>query len=770
MKWIEKTAGLILTALLLLQPAAAFAADTATDAKQTDETAAGLITLLSDLDVIRGLGQIDADGEVTRGQFVFAVISAVGFTEILPPSGDAPFIDVPKTHTAERHITLAANAGLISGDGDGYFYPERTITLAEAVKITVIALGYRVNAEGGGGYPTGYLQTARSLQLIGAQSASGGMTWADSVNLLYRFISTDTQEGVSFGERVKYAASGRGTVLERNRGILCAEGVINAGGGLRLTDGAEPQEGRVELDGVLYFAGGTNAEHLVGHRVKAYYLDEDTDIRAITALYVKPGQNTVLELSADDIRRYDSDTRAYSYAVEDVSAYQRALISPSADVLYNNLPAAKSVNYVPRNGKVTLVDHDKDELYDAVFIEDYKTMIVGFVSLLDEVIYDKITGLPYSVEPDVNRSVKIKNADGANVALNALAEWNVLSVAEGENGGKQAVWITVSDKNAAVEIEEVQSGFTAVVTDGGEYKFSEAYRLAHQDGATPPDVMPALAAGDSATLYFDCTGKIAGANLRQTSDGAFAYLLKTQISKGLNAQLELKMFDGLEQKFVVMKAVSKRLTIDGVKVGDPNDALARLAAAHADFMTQLHSAAGGAAITDGYSQPIYYTFDDEGILSIDTMSAGDGGTDDGLRLIAPPQKMYYKSNTKSFSNKLLMDGNTFILSLPGRDGFPSDDIAEAKENQFSKSAATVFTNAKSYTISGYTRKKDSPVAELLITSEGGGSTLNNDTYISVIAKVSEAVSTDGETSAKLRLISFNQDLQAVFNSPELARH
>lgn len=53
----------------------------------------------------------------------------------------SPFTDVPETHWAKNNIVIGTWLGLVKGDPEGTFRPNEPITRAEAVTVTLRAVG-----------------------------------------------------------------------------------------------------------------------------------------------------------------------------------------------------------------------------------------------------------------------------------------------------------------------------------------------------------------------------------------------------------------------------------------------------------------------------------------------------------------------------------------------------------------------------------------------------------------------------------------------------
>lgn len=117
-----------------------------------------------------GLLEGDANGDftpyknITRAEMAKVLCKAL---RISPDSYNTQmFSDVDSSHWAYGYINALATAKIVAGNDDGNFSPDREATYAEAVKMLVAAMGYAPRAESLGGYPYGYIETARELDLI----------------------------------------------------------------------------------------------------------------------------------------------------------------------------------------------------------------------------------------------------------------------------------------------------------------------------------------------------------------------------------------------------------------------------------------------------------------------------------------------------------------------------------------------------------------------------------------------------------------------------
>lgn len=96
---------------------------------------------------------------------VFAMMLAM--IPVASARSQTRFIDVPDTHWAASAIAQAVQAGYVSGYEDGTFKPDKPVSRAEFIKMTVEAMGYEMNHSEGSWYVP-YINAALAGGLITA--------------------------------------------------------------------------------------------------------------------------------------------------------------------------------------------------------------------------------------------------------------------------------------------------------------------------------------------------------------------------------------------------------------------------------------------------------------------------------------------------------------------------------------------------------------------------------------------------------------------------
>lgn len=135
------------------------------------------VNILSSLGLMIGdeNGNFNPDKILTRAEAATLVVRFRGLESAAEGAkGATQFTDVAADHWASGYINIATQTGIIVGMGDGTFKPEDQVTYEQIVKMIVAALGYTPLANAQGGYPTGYLVVASRKGITKGATGSAG--------------------------------------------------------------------------------------------------------------------------------------------------------------------------------------------------------------------------------------------------------------------------------------------------------------------------------------------------------------------------------------------------------------------------------------------------------------------------------------------------------------------------------------------------------------------------------------------------------------------
>lgn len=171
----------ILVISLLACPA--FAASSFPDVDENAEYAEA-VACVRDMGIMIGdeQGNFNPNKTVTRAEMATIICNMLGETEDL--TATAVFLDVPTGHWANAYISRAAEFGIVSGYGNGLFGPSDPVTYEQAVTMIIQAIGQGLDAMNAGGYPNGYINVADKngyLENIAAQNGDQMMRWQVAV-------------------------------------------------------------------------------------------------------------------------------------------------------------------------------------------------------------------------------------------------------------------------------------------------------------------------------------------------------------------------------------------------------------------------------------------------------------------------------------------------------------------------------------------------------------------------------------------------------------
>ena len=154
------------------------------------------VTVLATLNVINGKedGSYDPTGTITRGEMakMICVILNGGNDPVLGETVADSYSDTA-SHWAKAYIEYCTTLGIVAGKGDGTFDPNGQVTVAEAAKMVLVALGYNAGVEGytGGNWQINTDVRANALGLyndLDYSTTSAALTRDNAAQMLYNAL------------------------------------------------------------------------------------------------------------------------------------------------------------------------------------------------------------------------------------------------------------------------------------------------------------------------------------------------------------------------------------------------------------------------------------------------------------------------------------------------------------------------------------------------------------------------------------------------------
>ena len=551
----------LLLALCLALPAAVSAATYSDTEGSSYEKYVSFATALGFMEGYPD-GTFHVDDTITRAEFATLAVRLLGM-EIDGWEMQSPFSDVGAGHWASGAVTAAASVGILKGYPDGYFYPEESITVVEAVCVMIGVLGYTYFAENQGGYPQGYLAQAATLGILsGTANADEAITRGAVAEMVYRATEVDILRQVAYGETAELEKQSGVTYLSEYHNIYKARGIVTADQYTKINGETSLQEGEVEVDGVAYDAGSSGAQAYLAQSVEFYY-QEDESADLDTILYVTPRSNDIIEFSSADL---SPDTTNSRLAYFDGSRKQYETIESNADILYNGIYDGKAVNLdvqtlLNLHGTVCGIDNDNDGGLDVLILTDWHTAVVDGVSKAEKRISFQFGEDPVNLDDTEIRYSIQKN--GAEITLDGISAGDLLSIAASRNfydgsEGKKAVKIVVctdiiAGSVTAVSEEEITLSYTVnKETQTMEYVVSDQF--VSESGTQ-------ITNDFKGSFYLDAAGEIAYYVQGGSTGKRFGYVLEAASDGGISTSYSVKLLT--QTGSVEIYSLADRLTVDG---------------------------------------------------------------------------------------------------------------------------------------------------------------------------------------------------------------
>lgn len=725
--------------IMILFMTAALLVSLAAPAYAEEKILAQPVKVLMALGIMENDPAFEDEKAVTRGEFTRMVMHIAGDTGY---QGNTVFSDVPEEHPAYDAVMRAASTGLISGVGGDAFLPDEQITFAQAVRMLVDLAGYGSQAEYEGGYPNGYLNIGRRLNLFKSATPEAGLSNIDCADLLYKIIDVPFLKLADLTySNAEYKADKEWTVLREYQGIRKGKGVVTANSRTALYSTAGTAAGQVKIEDTVYDENGAGAERLLGYKIEFYYRDEDQNAASgRTLIYADKGAyNTEIEISTEDTVYKDGLLTFF-----DGSRLKSIRIPVTAAVIYNGVAAGTYVtaqNFVPEHGKIVVVDNGDGSGYATVHISAYRTMVVLAVNEAKNLISGKYEEVLDLGDRQPGTEFRIRDDYGNDIPIEMLREWDVLSILDAPDGN--FIDIEVSDRKVSGRAEKVEAD--AITVDGEEYKLCTEFLAA---GKT---VLP----GRSGTFYLDSLGYIAAAAL-ETVENQLAFLTRAvmdDFDETALIQLLLPEGDGIVKTFRCAASVNingKRYTgteiIDGLR--------------DIEFL-DYHSDG-----TNILRQVVMYDLDPDG--NIKKLILPEAKESD--KLYCSYRNIGREIKTKSYgyensiaNRQIVLNKDATIFIVPQDPGMADKDrIYAAKKIDYMLSRTSTEDIVEAYHLSG--EKLGADVAVFYVGNASSGD-IRNDSPVSVVDRWEIELNADDEIVQKLYLFGSDGE-KALEVSPD----
>ncbi len=428
---------------------------------------------LESLGVMEGLDKNgDMDAYMTRAEFAQLVVNAMGHSEIAETLRDKGYFSDVSATPHVGAINLLYELKILSGTGVGTFSPDAYVTYGQAGKIMVNVLGYSNIVNGSDldayYYQAGALGIYKNVNTTGeyVTRRDGHMIIYNSLNVdvmteNFGMFGTGSYEVVEGNTLKSYLQTAQHHKLTKKTGVVTADRFTY----LHDTEIGKTKTNIIQIDGEVLNCDFAVPSGLVGMNVDYYVEYADSDTATVTSIQ-PTSKNKVIEFSLSDF--ISASSNVLKYNVNDNAL--KFKYDETTKVVYNNRrernwTVENIANY--KNGTLRAIDNNEDEVYDVIYIYDYKDAVVEKIYAETKQVYfansQTIDGTRYLSLDDEEILVNITDADGNRLSVEEIPVDSVISIAKSND--KKLVTVIVSDKKATGTVKIIDGEYITIDSD-----------------------------------------------------------------------------------------------------------------------------------------------------------------------------------------------------------------------------------------------------------------------------------------------------------------
>lgn len=427
---------------------------------------------------------ISEDDVVTRAQFAIYINRFTRMKTVISEK-EPYFTDVPESYWAREDILSVCAGGFMQGTDDGRFLPDEPIILNDAARVILNTLGY-----------TNYVDIMGGVDAIAYQAdlydnisepANMPLTYEALKMLMYNALHAETITVELSGGKTRYVPSGKTMLYDRYK-ISYTKGVVAANEYLSV-DGNRCVAGEIRINNRNYTAASDETDEMVGFNVVCYYTTVN-DERYVFAINKCDNKEVTLKFSDIDVvsedRFIDSENKVYRMNTL-TAAIVNNVIADTWQQVRNAIDN--------HDGYITLIDNNKDNVYDVVNIQSYTDIYVESYDSEAFVVYGK-NGEKFDFS--VYNDVLIKNKTRI-MTKSDIQSGMILSVLIPLTNDYRAKIYVSQDKTTRKIVQKTENNKQLTSDTNEIYNIADTASFAYGD----------ITAGETYDLYLDYYGKIA---------------------------------------------------------------------------------------------------------------------------------------------------------------------------------------------------------------------------------------------------------------------
>jgi len=493
----------------------------------------------------------DTVATVSRAEFIYVLMQLVGCGG--EGGGSVPFDDVAASDYFSSALSYALGLNVVSAASS--FYPLREVTVYEACKMSIAALGGAYLANVKGGYPYGYYRIADEMNLLDAITSSGDefLSREEFYHFMQAFVNAYVYEPEKIGNDSLVISNAR-TVLEVYHDAYTVSGIITANEFSALYDpNVNLGEGFAEIDHTVY---KTLASAKLGACVTAYVKN---DRNYDTVIFFDYSETTSVVVDTSAVLSVGSSSVEY-----EIDGVQKTLhLASKPAFIYNGKADIKFIashlNKV--DGVITFVDNDRNGRYDVVEVAESTLIYVRSINS-DE---NYITGFNNELIDleDKEDEKCFVTVDGVATSLSKMPAGAIASCSTSKDGLLNN--ISVSTVSVSGTVDGFNSGNNLIYIDGTAYEYGK-YFVANYLSRTE--------LGSSGTFLLSDRGVIEAFVKESKGAMQFGYFINIKQREGLDAGISVKLCTADDT--VAVFDIADKVVINGSASTQKADALSLL--------------------------------------------------------------------------------------------------------------------------------------------------------------------------------------------------
>lgn len=580
MRNLKRVLSLALASVMLLgmMVIGAGAADkTAADLTDMDKvTNTEAVNLMVDLGIIEG----KPDGSFAPTEGVDRATMAKLITYIMMGDVDATIFEGTvtdltdiDTNWAEGYIKYCYSNGIISGDGQGHFFPTQGVTVVQAAKMLLVALGYDADNRGyqsNSNWSVNIMKDAQTTGLMKGISATAtdALTRDGAAQMIFNALFADTVEpqyqydmGTQYIVSYKSAASLAETMYN---GLTKVTGTVETSGANTVITNADPKTvNGVEMNGTKTGLASTPAQTNMS---VVFYVDKNGKLvssaavsKAATVYEIPVGLTDGAATKSGTVQNWLKG-EGLSYTTETLESTPSVVTYSDAAPKTTENTALKAVITGLKAGEVATAVADGNGKITNITVISKK---VANVSSAAKTKVDDETTYVYGL-PGITGT-------GTSAKFNGIAATTETVVGyESLSKGDVVAYYTDGEKMYYENLETVVGQLTSAASNGGLTISGTKYYVSGLTGAMKLDDVKEVGYNKDVTYWLDPTGYIVKAEaVTEETTTQYAIVLDTQEIKGsgwdaANVSYEAKLLftDGTTQIVKIAKVGTDKVDHD----------------------------------------------------------------------------------------------------------------------------------------------------------------------------------------------------------------